>query len=236
MSNQVTSDILQYLITALTFVFPLYELLISNNERKWYKKITRTGYFVLFIEALMVINLIYLNRVENDNNQKDNGLREEINTSKNKIITLQDSLNGQRKILSDVDHILKEVYNLSIDKLTKGTSTTIINNSYSNGTVICPVQVFLKVNPSNKTQQLCNGDKIPLEYIVNQDGLSFTIPYMINKDFAGAFSMNNQSLTGVEYNKKTGTFNLAPSGITGSFQGNNDIFIEFNANLPLKQQ
>eukprot|EP00388_Colpodella_angusta_P009552 GDKJ01025355.1.p1 GENE.GDKJ01025355.1~~GDKJ01025355.1.p1 ORF type:complete len:234 (+),score=-4.84 GDKJ01025355.1:499-1200(+) len=233
MSNKVVSDILQYAITALTFIYPLYELIFSNTERKWYKKITRTGYFVLFIGGMMVANLIYTHRAESDDDRKDNELRREINVSKNKITILQDSLNSQRQILSNVDSILRAVYNLSVDKITK-SATTIINNSYANGTIICPIRVYLKVKPSSKMQQLCNGDNIPLEYTVNQDGLSFTIPYMAGKDFAGAFSMNNQSLTGVDFDKKTGTFNVATTGTTGSFQGNNDIFIELNANLPIR--
>lgn len=96
----------------------------------------------------------------------------------------------------------------------------------------CPIQVVIVsvVNPLN-VQILGNGDTIPVEYVLNEDG-TLTIPYLISVpgiQVLVPFVLNNNPIGNMPYDSMTGTFNGA--SISRGFRVGNQI--SFNASLPV---
>ncbi|MBS1781009.1 MAG: hypothetical protein JST70_16915 [Bacteroidetes bacterium] len=229
--KKIIVDILTLTIAVASFVIPFYEAIFVENQNKWYKRISRIGWFVGAIGLLIIAQFILNISIANDGEKATTAIEAEKNLT---ISNLQDSINRSNIALREIDKALKDK-NLSLGR-DKSGNLTIVNYNYttnfSNNTVICSIRVEISSKPNNSMQVLCNGDSIPIQYRANKDDQSFTIPYMKGKVFAGMLTMGNISLGHIIYDKETGTFDLSKSSLDGGIEG---AIIELNVNIPIKQ-
>lgn len=218
------NGIFDFIIPMLTFLIPLGELLFKE-DRKIFRRVTNLGWGCLVLAIFMGANTLISKAVIADDKDKADSA---YNSTIHKLQYSLDTANGELK------NIKKELnkLGLSIQKSASG-HTIIVNEARgASNTVICPIEVYLTTHPTKKMQTLCNGDKIQSEYRTNKDSVTFTIPYMKGKDFAGGFTMDNISLAPVKFDKSTGTFDVRTAGTGGWL---NETRIVFSANVPAKQ-
>ncbi len=96
--------------------------------------------------------------------------------------------------------------------------------------MVCPIHLTVVETPNPAiTQQLDNGDIIPAEYALNDNG-TLTIPYMIGYTALTPFILEQEPVDNFPYNRATGTF----GSLTPSFNIGNKV--SFNASLPVWMQ
>jgi hypothetical protein len=99
------------------------------------------------------------------------------------------------------------------------------------GWKVCRVDVQVVTTPDGSTQTLGNGEVIPLQYALNNDG-TLTIPYLatvVGIEVLTPFIIDNGVIMNEPYDSATGTFD---NSVNGGFIPDVNI-ISFNASLPL---
>lgn len=206
-------------------------LVISFFEKKeLFKKPISVGRWTIIAIMIGTAIFSFVKECNGDtDHEHDTKTIDSLNSNSKSLLSRSEKLQAT---ITSTDSTLKKAYNLSLKADSTGKVTITNNNYFSTSTVMCPIEVIVSDSTSKRLQTLCNGDKIPLYYHVNKDGLSFTVPYMKGKDYAGGFSMDGISLGAVHFNKTTGTFNVSSGGmVTGRLMDNH---MSFSANVPYK--
>ena len=68
-----------------------------------------------------------------------------------------------------------------------------------------PIDIEIVVTPNDGTQELPNGDTIPTQYALNEDG-TLTIPYLEGLQVLTPFMLSEFPIQDMAYNQTTGTF------------------------------
>ncbi len=226
----------------LIAAFSLYTGLITGIYPESLKKVNKKGKTVLSNWGLSVVlsgvfaAIISLSAYLSDKVADD---KKEMEFMAFKV-NMEENLNLLNKQIKDCDTAKQAAKKFGIEwndfsnkwEQRKESSLTIVNNNYARGAIICPVEAVITAQPNNQQQTLCNEDKIPLQYLLPKEKTIITIPYMKGKDFAGNFLLNNYPISNVGFDKTTGTFDLATSGMTRYFYDNDHI--SFSANVPAK--
>lgn len=91
------------------------------------------------------------------------------------------------------------------------------------------IAVEIKTTPNTaNVQTLPNGDTIPVEYALNNDG-TLTIPYMVGRVKLEPFMMDNMPIQNMPFDSATGKFDAS---IYGGFIPDVNI-ISINASIPI---
>ena len=180
------------------------------------KKLFITPKFWSWFTLLLIGVSTYLSYHDN----KEDG--EKLDSTNKKADTISHKIDGQTATLEDVLYLLKQ-NNFEIKSTKKGFVLVSLSNDEI--AITCPISIIISDTPKREKTELCNGETIPLKY--KAKGLSVTIPYMVGKEYAGGFSLNNIAVTPI-YDKRTGTFDLSKA-MTGSFVGEQEV--TFSANL-----
>lgn len=95
------------------------------------------------------------------------------------------------------------------------------------GWIVSEFTLTIVATPDGSTQTLANGDAIPAQYALNNDG-TLTIPYVGGYEVLTPFIIDNGVIQDMPYNKTTGTFD---NSRYGGFLIDN--LISFNASIPI---
>lgn len=96
------------------------------------------------------------------------------------------------------------------------------------GWIAAPIDIQVVTTPDGSTQTLANGDIIPLQYALNNDG-TLTIPYLVDRVVLTPFMLDGSPIQDMPYDRETGTFDNSANG--GFLPDINRIAI--NASIPV---
>jgi len=200
-----------------------WTIIVEKNKKGEYQ-VTSIGFILLLLTGIAAI-CSWVSVTRGEAERKSQQIADSVRFSHDREKLENQLANMQNEMLKTFSLAWDSANHKWLNSPKSNVSITN-NNRYESGTM-CQIEAIITQTPNKSTQQLCNGEEIPLQYYAAPGSVRFTIPYMIDKDYAGGFTMNNTALTSVSFDKKTGTFDLSTAGVSG---GLFDTHVSFTAN------
>lgn len=242
MTSEIISGTL-ICLGGLGFVLQFANAILHEDNRKWYRRINRIGWWVIgTCAATIIFGILSIVVTKIEREAADDVSNAKLQKLQRSLDIANTSLKDAKTDLAEIKKLVKDTYNADIVKSKEGNVTFVTNNyeQIPKKTKTCLIKFMTANRPDKTVVKLCNGDYMLFNYRPHNNGKSITIPYMKGKDYIGTFAVFGNSLIEVEFIKETGTFNLGYGfdfGIASNGEpGYDSVNFSFLAELPVREK